>query len=90
MKHKTHRPMCVIFLVVLTIFIICNLSGKYTRKTVKTEVEIYTVKQGDTLWGIAKQHVDGDPREFIYQVRKLNNIGSVIQPGQELKIPANR
>lgn len=88
MKNK-YRLMYAIFLIALLILIICGYSHKYTTKAV-TRVEIYTVQQGDTLWRIAKQYVDGDPREFIYQVKKLNNIGTVIRPGQELKIPANR
>jgi LysM repeat protein len=88
MKNK-YRLMCAIFLIVLLIFIICGYSHKYTTKAI-TRVEIYTVQPNDTLWKIAEGYTDGDPRELIYQIKQLNNIGSVIQPGQELKIPANQ
>jgi LysM repeat protein len=60
----------------------------YTKKKEKIQkYETYVVKQGDTLWSIAKRYTDGDPRKLIYEIRELNNITPVIRPGQEIKIP---
>jgi hypothetical protein len=42
------------------------------------------------LWKVATQYIDGDPRELIYEIEKLNNSTADIRPGQELKIPVNR
>lgn len=50
---------------------------------------IYTVKEGDTLWNIAKEHKnpDDDIREVIYEIKEDNpQIKEYLQPGQQLKI----
>jgi len=50
------------------------------------------VKEGDTLWNIAKPFYNGknDFREFIDDIRELNNLEqAIIYPGQTLNIPAN-
>lgn len=42
-----------------------------------TTTEVY-VQRGDTLWSIAENYVPDnvDIREYIYEVRKLNNMAS--------------
>ena len=36
-----------------------------------------TVKNGDTLWGIAQKHyVDGDIREYIHEIKTVNKLSS--------------
>ena len=43
---------------------------------------VYTVKSGDTLYKIAKNH-----GVSTNQIMKLNGIGENIRPGMKLKIP---
>ncbi|HEY0321947.1 MAG TPA: LysM peptidoglycan-binding domain-containing protein [Pyrinomonadaceae bacterium] len=56
----------------------------------KNEVETYTVKGGDSLWKIAKNHY-GDGNEYMkvfYANRdKLETPDSVINPGDVLNLP---
>ena len=48
----------------------------------------YTVRAGDTLWGIAVRHFAGDPREGVWELRERNHRGGVmIRPGQVLALP---
>lgn len=56
----------------------------------KNKSQTYTVKKGDSLWGIAKAHYgDGSKYTKIYNANKdkINNPNS-IYPGQKLTIPA--
>jgi nucleoid-associated protein YgaU len=51
----------------------------------------YTVKRGDTLWGIAARHYAGDPRDAVYRIGRRNHLaGSLLVPGQRLVLPAAR
>ena len=53
-----------------------NVSSKETLE--------YTVKSGDTLWGIAKKHSGVS----VSQIEKLNNISpSDLKPGIKIQIP---
>jgi nucleoid-associated protein YgaU len=58
----------------------------------KNEVETYTVKGGDSLWKIAKNHY-GDGNEYMkifYANRdKMDSPESVIHPGDVLNLPKN-
>lgn len=47
------------------------------------------VKEGDTIWNLAKKHTsENDIRKTIYNIKKANNLSTAdIYPGQLLKIP---
>jgi LysM repeat protein len=48
----------------------------------------YVVQAGDTLWGIAEAHYDGDPREAVWKIERRNRLsGGTIRPGQKLVLP---
>jgi LysM repeat protein len=90
MNRKSHTLLFLILILVLLNLIIHVNRTKYTSTSEANQeitYQIYTVQPGDSLWGISKQYVNGDPRELIYQIRKLNNISPNIYPGQSLKIP---
>jgi membrane-bound lytic murein transglycosylase D len=55
-----------------------------SHQTTNGKYITYTVKQGDTLWDIARKY-DG---VTVEQIKKLNNLGSrsQIKPGQKLRI----
>jgi len=47
------------------------------------------VKHGDSLWLLADRFNNNhtDIRKLIYEIKKINNIGDVIYPGQIIEIP---
>ena len=46
------------------------------------------VAQGDTVWGIAASHFQGDPRPHVEAILAANHLVSpVLTPGQTLRIP---
>lgn len=50
------------------------------------------VRQGDTLWQIAKTYgpADADVRQVVYEICRLNNISPEdLRPGQLIKVPAS-
>ena len=50
--------------------------------------EEYTVQSGDTLWSIAEEYADEHTslNEYIYQIKKVNNITSNLEVGQTIII----
>lgn len=56
---------------------------------IKQEYEVVKVKSGDSLWKIAAANNNNkDIREYIYNIKKLNNLKSdVIYAGQTLLLP---
>ncbi|GAA1056544.1 hypothetical protein GCM10017608_32860 [Agromyces luteolus] len=55
-----------------------------------TTFDTIEVGSGDTLWGIAEAIAPAaDPRDVIYEIMRLNGLDdAVVQPGQELVLPA--
>ena len=54
------------------------------------ETERVIVKNGDTLWNLAKKYygTKTDLRKVIYEIKEINNMSnSDIRPGQQIKIP---
>ena len=50
--------------------------------------EPYRVAAGDTLWSIAAEHYNGDPRQGVWAIRRENALGgSTLTPGQVLLLP---
>jgi nucleoid-associated protein YgaU len=48
----------------------------------------YVVKPGDTLWEIAAERYDGDPRAAVWRVQERNGLtSSALTPGMILSLP---
>jgi nucleoid-associated protein YgaU len=48
----------------------------------------YVVKPGDTLWSIAGERYDGDPRRGVWRVQERNGLsGAALSPGTVLYLP---
>lgn len=83
---------CLIWLVIVIVFIvgittIINLAVHALYSKHELHTEEYVVQANDTLWRIACENTDGNIGEYVYNLRKLNNIDDcIIYPGQVLKI----
>ena len=89
-KLKAQRSKALLLLVVL-IFIISTIAFSLSANSEdKHGVKAITIKAGDTLWSIAKEHKpDGIAiGEYIYEISKSNGIGnSPIYVGQTIYVP---
>ena len=48
----------------------------------------YRVQAGDTLWSIAAEHYNGDPRQGVWVIQRENGLaGTGLTPGQLLLLP---
>jgi hypothetical protein len=48
----------------------------------------YVVRPGDTLWEIASDHYDGDPRGAVWRLQERNGLTSAaLVPGMTLYLP---
>ena len=55
-----------------------------------TTITEYKIQKGDTLWDISRKFSNNNHEEFIYLIKKLNNLeDSVLFENQILVIPQN-
>jgi nucleoid-associated protein YgaU len=48
----------------------------------------YVVEPGDTLWSIATERYEGDPREGVWRLQERNGLGgAALTPGMVLVVP---
>lgn len=86
-KKFVKSILTIVFIFVLGFMVINSVLA--SNETVETKEIEYVVCKGDTLWKIAdKYKLDNqNPREYIYEVKKLNNMTSAsIYEGQIIKI----
>lgn len=87
-KKKFIRSVITMLFIAILGILIMNSAFASNEAVIKEEVE-YVVCKGDTLWKIAEIYKleNQYPREYIYEVEKLNNMTSAtIYEGQTIKI----
>ena len=64
------------------------ISEQYQYQNTST-VE-YKIQKGDTLWGISHKFTNKNHQEFIYLIKKMNNLdSSLLLEDQILILPVN-
>ena len=94
MKNVINKIVGTLIGVLIIVVIILGLA--YLTKTLifkvfaneEVHTEEYTVSANQTLWDIAEENKKPgtDTREYVYNLRKLNNIDCIILPGQTIQI----
>ncbi len=102
MKNHNNLFLVLVLLITLTMTIVyfspSILSGEKSLNNTSNnmiyqadlEIEKVIVKNGDTLWHIARQYYSSntDLREVIFKIKEINNLpNSDLRPGQQIKIP---
>ena len=55
-----------------------------------TSIVEYKIQEGDTLWGISHKFTNKNHQEFIYLIKKMNNLdNSLLVEDQILILPVN-
>jgi len=89
MKLKIKLIISLYFFSSLMIFFVKKpISDQYQYQNTPT-VE-YKIQKGDTLWGISHKFTNKNHQEFIYLIKKMNNLdSSLLMEDQILILPVN-
>ena len=89
MKLKIKLIIYLYFFSCLMIFFVKKpISDQYQYQNTPT-VE-YKIQKGDTLWGISHKFTNKNHQEFIYLIKKMNNLdSSLLLEDQILILPVN-
>jgi len=72
----------------MILFVKKPLNGSSEYQNIST-IE-YKIQKGDTLWGISHKFTNKNHEEFIYLIKKLNNLeNSLLFENQILLLPEN-
>ena len=89
MKLKIHLLIYLYFFSSLMIFFVKKpMNDLYHYENTPT-VE-YKIQKGDTLWGISHKFTNKNHQEFIYLIKKINNLdNSMLIEDEILILPLN-
>jgi len=91
MRHKKMKVrFVVIFCFVLFLLLLVSIGGLVTcEKRTDVQTTEYVVREGDTLWDIARRiSPEGHHGKIVWTIRELNGLeSSLIRPGQRILIP---
>ena len=89
MKLKVKFRVYLYFFSSLMIFIVKKpINEQYQYENTQT-IE-YKIQKGDTLWGISNKFTNKNHQEYIYLIKKMNNLeNSLLIEDQILIIPIN-
>ena len=89
MKLKVKFIIYLYFFSSLMIFIVKKpINEQYQYENTQT-IE-YKIQKGDTLWGISHKFTNKNHQEYIYLIKKMNNLeNSLLIEDQILVIPIN-
>ena len=89
MKLKIHLLIYLYFFSSLMIFFVKKpMNDLYPYENTPT-VE-YKIQKGDTLWGISHKFTNKNHQEFIYLIKKINNLdNSMLIEDEILILPLN-
>ena len=89
MKLKVKFIVYLYFFSSLMIFIVKKpINEQYQYENTQT-IE-YKIQKGDTLWGISHKFTNKNHQEYIYLIKKMNNLeNSLLIEDQILVIPIN-
>ena len=85
---KTYRIIMAIVVLVLAYAVMQHFMPTANANNQDIYIE-HTVEPGETLWQIAQHYrPDVDPRQVVWEIRQVNDIGAVIYPGQVVRVPS--
>ncbi len=90
-RIRSKMRLCI-FITLVLLLLLSILTPFWLQSSAMEPVSLrpIQVRQGDTLWSIAKQTLPKgkDIRAYISEIKDVNNLYNAnIVPGQELKIP---
>jgi len=89
-RKKMRRIALGVLAVIVVIAAACLLYPDSKSASEPVQVVTVQVESGDSLWKLADRYDNNsmDLREYIYIIQKFNNLdNTVLQPGQEIRIP---
>ncbi|MGI6226711.1 MAG: LysM peptidoglycan-binding domain-containing protein [Peptococcales bacterium] len=88
-KGLFKTSLMIFFTALITISIGFGFFTTSANTSQNIELIQVNVKPGESLWVIADRYDNNkkDLRKFIYEIKRINNIGDTIYPGQLIEIP---